>query len=798
MKEAVLWHKEGDKIRCDLCGRRCLIANNALGTCLVRKNIEGKLYSLNYGKLIALHVDPIEKKPLFHFHPGSFTFSIASAGCNFACKFCFEPTTRVLTNKGMLSFEELFNKGRIVNEGDGFISLPEGYSALTHEGKFSRISKVYKHPYSGEMIVIKPYYLPKLKVTPSHRFFVYDKNKGEIKKIRADEIRREHLLVLPKLNENVSEENRIIDVKEIISKHYVEHKKGMKIDRGKAMEISRSHSMGKTSREIGETFDMHPSYIRRLMGKLRREVISDELFYIKDMIVERGGLVRLKEERSFIKRFISLDEDFARLLGYYCAKGFVTWAAGQPNSRKLVFSFGKHERKMIKDAKRLIKKLFNKKPKVVKRRTTTAVEISSTSLAILFEALAGKGCLNKVIPKAIIECGNDKIAHAFLKAYFESDGYKRRGGEWVTVSADVAHYLFLFLLKLGIMPSFYELTHTEKGIIENRINQHPYFRIKIHGPSLVNFLNGRDTRTNGPGKLRLIENGNHYFVRIRSIEKEAYSGFVFNLEVEDQSHSYLSNFVSVANCCNYDISQVYRDRRRDHVVGEEYSPEDVVNQALSEGCNIISYTYTEPTIFFEFAYDTAKLAHEKGVKNTFVTNGYMTPEAVRMFMPYLDAVTVDFKCSGDPGCYRKIMSVPDVKPIYDCLIEMRRQRIFVEITNLVIPGFDDDMSGFRNLVKWIKDNLGDETPLHILRFFPTYGFSEIPDTPLESLRKAYEIAKQEGIKFVYLGNVPGQGENTYCPNCKELLIERFGLMMSRSRLSGDKCPKCGTRIPVVI
>ncbi|MBO3841765.1 MAG: AmmeMemoRadiSam system radical SAM enzyme [Candidatus Brockarchaeota archaeon] len=297
------------------------------------------------------------------------------------------------------------------------------------------------------------------------------------------------------------------------------------------------------------------------------------------------------------------------------------------------------------------------------------------------------------------------------------------------------------------------------------------------------------------GKLYSLNYGKLIALHVDPIEKKPLFHFLpgnFTFSIASAGCNFSCRF-----CCNYDISQVYRDRRLEHVVGDKYSPEDVVNQALSEGCRIISYTYTEPTIFFEFAYDTAKLAHERGIKNTFVTNGYMTPEAVRMIAPYLDAATVDFKCSGDPECYRKIIGVPDVKPIYDCLMEMKKQGVFIEITNLVIPGFDDDMSGFRGLVKWIRDNLGDETPLHILRFFPTYRFSDIPDTPLESLRKAYESARQEGMKFVYLGNVPGQGENTYCPSCGELLIERFGLMMSRSRLKEDKCPRCGTRIPIV-
>lgn len=303
-------------------------------------------------------------------------------------------------------------------------------------------------------------------------------------------------------------------------------------------------------------------------------------------------------------------------------------------------------------------------------------------------------------------------------------------------------------------------------------------------------------RKNVDGKLYSLNYGKLIALHVDPIEKKPLSHFMpgnFTFSIASAGCNFSCKF-----CCNYDISQVYRDRKLKEVVGEDYTPEEVVEKAIANDCKIISYTYTEPTIFFEFAYDTSRIAHERGIKNTFVTNGYMTPEAVRMIAPYLDAATVDFKCSGDPDCYRKIIGVPDVKPIHDSLLEMKNQKIHIEITNLIIPGFDDDMKQFGKLVEWIRENLGDEIPLHILRFFPTYRFSDLPETPLESLRKAYEIARRGGMKFVYLGNVPGQGENTYCPNCGELLIERFGFVMTRIKLKVDKCPKCGFKIPIVM
>ena len=303
-------------------------------------------------------------------------------------------------------------------------------------------------------------------------------------------------------------------------------------------------------------------------------------------------------------------------------------------------------------------------------------------------------------------------------------------------------------------------------------------------------------RKNIKGKLYSLNYGKLVSMNVDPVEKKPLFHFYpgsYALSIASAGCNFMCKF-----CCNYEISQVFRDKSLEEVVGVEYLPQDIVDLAIAQDCKSISYTYTEPTVFFEFALDTAKLAHKKRIKNTFVTNGYMTPEAVRMIAPYLDAATVDFKGSGDPKCYRDFSSVPDVKPIYDSLLEMKKQKIHIEITNLIIPKYGDDLEQFRKLVRWVRDNLGKDIPFHILRFFPTYKVLDLPETPLKILEKAYEIAKKEGLEFVYLGNVPGEKENTYCPKCGELLIERFGLSATSINLKGDRCPKCGTKIPIVI
>lgn len=245
-------------------------------------------------------------------------------------------------------------------------------------------------------------------------------------------------------------------------------------------------------------------------------------------------------------------------------------------------------------------------------------------------------------------------------------------------------------------------------------------------------------------------------------------------------------------CDNWVISQ------EKDIKGYDLPPEKVVEAARDNNCQGISYTYTEPTIFFEYAYDAAKLAHDQGIFNTFVTNGYMTPEAVQFISPYLDAATVDFKGGGDPEFYKKFSAVPSVEPIYESLKEMKKNNIHIEITNLVVPKMGDSIERIRELALWVAENLGKDTPFHLLRFHPNYRLTEIPSTPIKTLEEAYEAARKTGLNYVYIGNVPGHRyENTYCSKCNTLLIKRFSFETVKWRLTKDmRCPECGQNIAV--
>jgi len=246
-------------------------------------------------------------------------------------------------------------------------------------------------------------------------------------------------------------------------------------------------------------------------------------------------------------------------------------------------------------------------------------------------------------------------------------------------------------------------------------------------------------------------------------------------------------------CQNSDISQ----RRK--VEGIDMTVDDVVNLALEYGSQGIAYTYNQPSIFIEFARDCGLAARKKGLINIFVSNGYDTPETVKMMGEFLDCITVDFKGSAEPEFTRKFIGIPDPQPIFDTLIEIRdKTDIHVEITDLIIPKVGDDLEYARKLSKFVLDEFGPEMPIHFLRFHPDYKMMEYEPTPVKTLEKHYQIAKSEGLKYVYLGNVPGhQWEHTYCSECKNIVVKRYGFDIQGWYMDKDnKCSFCGNQIPI--
>jgi pyruvate formate lyase activating enzyme len=249
-----------------------------------------------------------------------------------------------------------------------------------------------------------------------------------------------------------------------------------------------------------------------------------------------------------------------------------------------------------------------------------------------------------------------------------------------------------------------------------------------------------------------------------------------------------------AYCQNADISQLRR------IEGIEATPEELVNNAVSYGCEGMAYTYNQPTIFMEFARDVGRIARSRGLFNIFVTNGYDTPESVAMENDFLDCATVDFKGSGETNFVRKYISIPNADPIFQSLLEIKRSaKVHVEITDLIVPRVGESLEAAQKLCRFVYDNLGPDTPVHFLRFHPDYKMMDFPLTPVETLEKHVKIGREVGLNYVYIGNVPGHpDESTYCPGCKKVLIKRYGYEILEYNLDAmNRCKSCGCKTPIV-
>lgn len=242
-------------------------------------------------------------------------------------------------------------------------------------------------------------------------------------------------------------------------------------------------------------------------------------------------------------------------------------------------------------------------------------------------------------------------------------------------------------------------------------------------------------------------------------------------------------------CQNWQISQA-KPEEVDYMYLE---PRDLVKKVKASGSRTLAYTYTEPTIFYEYMLDVAKLAKAEGIKNIMHSAGYINEEPLRQLAKYLDAANIDLKGFKDE--YYAKMSEATLEPVLKTLKILKQEGVHLEITNLVLPGYNDDIDLITKMCLWIKENLGPDTPLHFSRFFPMYKLISLNPTPVESLERARQIALDCGLRYVYIGNVGGHpAENTYCPKCKKIVIERKGYFIVQNNIADGKCKFCGEEI----
>lgn len=289
------------------------------------------------------------------------------------------------------------------------------------------------------------------------------------------------------------------------------------------------------------------------------------------------------------------------------------------------------------------------------------------------------------------------------------------------------------------------------------------------------------------GKLYTTAYGNPCSVHVDPIEKKP----LFHYLPNTASFSIATAGCNLAclNCQNWEISQQNPSMTRNM----DLFPDKVVEQAIIHKCKSIAYTYAEPIAFYEYTYDTAKLARSHGIKNLMISNGYINEKPLRDLAQYIDAANINLK-SFSEETYAKLNG-GSLKPILNTLKILKEEGVWLEITNLVVPGWTDSLSMIKEMCDWLVDNGFQDTPLHFSRFFPIYKLTSLPFTPEATLNKARQIALSSGIKYVYIGNVPGTiAENTYCPKCKKVVIERKGFTIIQNNLDHGNCKFCQQKI----
>ena len=805
-KEATLYqHLPHGRVRCTACARYCNIPEGKIGLCGVRGNVDGKLQLFVYGKIIAGHIDPIEKKPVTHYMPGSKIFSIATTGCNWLCQYCFTPETSVFTNQGVKTFAGLYQEGKSeVSHGLSSERNTPGVTALTHRGHFKPIRQVFRHFYHGPILTIKPWYLPAIRCTPDHKILTSSDPTVHPRKVQARFLTKKNFVVIPKIREQKG--TTTIDLEAFLSEVDLPKRRRIRTTRQwrlnySTLKIIRQLTKeGLTRREIGRALKLQPATVRSARSRMSRASLTDlSSRYAPFNVASSPSRIKLSNAKSDFVRFLRLDEDFARLLGYYCADGSVSKSRNRPNSFHIAFTFGKEEESNIRDVQRIITDIFGLKSYVIYQGPTAHVSLSNSVLGHLFRELCGRDSYTKKVPKIVLTCTKKRIVRGFLTGYLAGDGYvspayesqDRRFLGANSVSKELSLGVSMLFMKLGSIPRFYVSENDPVTIVQGRtVSRHDDYLVKVlkkRGISESGALEWEDIR----GKA--VECDDYYLVPVKWVSTEEYSGFVYNMEVEED-HTYVANLISASNCQNFDISQ----RRK--IEGMEVTPEKVVEMTKQYRCQGLAYTYNEPSIFIEFAHDIGVQARKEGLVNIFVSNGYDTPETVGLMRDFLDCITVDFKGNGETSFVRKYIGIANAEPIFDTLLEIRdRTKVHIEITDLVVPEVGDDLGAAKKLSSWVYDNLGPDTPIHFLRFHPDYKMMQFPATPVETLEKHHAIAKEVGLNYVYLGNVPGHRlEHTYCPECGEIVVERNGFDIAGWNLDKqNRCKRCGNEIPIV-
>jgi pyruvate formate lyase activating enzyme len=657
-----------------------------VGLCGVRQNIGGKLQLLVYGKVITGHIDPIEKKPVVHYMPGSKIFSIATTGCNWLC----HPAGAeiLLSNGDKKSVEELLPGDSLwsYDVDDGMNIHP---NVVTRTG--SRLARIWDLRYgargAGHLSLTAEHpvmtdsgWKSVEKVAPGEKILkVWYQNTKDWKRKRPGSIQRA-VFNCTKCGESV---NGIDNWNRHRGRCYTE---GM----GVSPEVREHHRQ----RMISNNPMKDPDVARRAIGASKQRFLRDP---------NHGWHRNTERLRTWLHRRPS---------------------EGQKKLYELL-----DEMSLEYDQEYRIQ-LEHRLP-----------DSRATYIA------------DAAFPDSRLDIEVDGWWHYKRERTRERDLVRDqtlRANGWQVLRISGRHV--------------YDHREEVKALIVQHLAE----------PVMLNKRTWLDVTSVKPTE---------HFERVYSFECIP-------------NHNYVGDGIILHNCSycqNFDISQ----RRK--VEGTDLMPPDVVSLALSHGCQGIAYTYNQPTIFMEFAHDIGVEARRNGLINIFVSNGFDTPDTVAMMDDFLDCITVDFKGSAETSFVRKYIGIPDAQPIFQTIQEIRdRGKTHIEITDLIVPEIGDNLDEARKLSRWLYDNLGPDVPVHFLRFHPDYKLMHLPSTPVKTLEEHCRVAREEGLRYVYVGNVTGHPwEHTYCPECKNIAIKRYGFDITGWNLDEkNRCTKCGYQLPI--
>jgi uncharacterized Fe-S radical SAM superfamily protein PflX len=583
---------------CNFCRWDCGVdrgAGTKPGTCQLAETSRVSSYFHHRGE-----------ERVYQGHGGSGTIFFTS--CNLRCSFCVHPDTYVLTATGPVRICDLYSRseGETIHNG-GSSRIPEALQVFTREGRSAKAIRVFKHEYSGELVVIEPFHGPGILVTPEHRIPACKHREAEPILTRAAELESGHWLAIPRPAFLETEEQGL-DVAGMLAP-LAEGSSYITRARFRMPVIQQAHALaraGANSTEIACRLGYHPTYVRALLSRIRRSGLPGTS--CQNGLVIEDGTVRLKtEKRPGIPSRLEIGEGLAEFLGYYCAEGHVQKVSKRPSSHVVVLSFGPHEKNLVRRASELFRGLFGIRPRIVRRRTTLTVECGKVSLALLLKTLCGSGAATKRVPEFLFQAP-PRVVEAYLNAFAAGDGCTTGGYVSLnTISESLAMGLYGLYLKLGHLPSFNVYEPPPEKLIEGRrVNQSTLYYVKVNAARML------DRSWDRARHVKYCFGDDSIRVPIHRISRIPYSGPVYNLEVDNKDHTYAANFIAVGNCQNGDIST----DKDNGVAVTSRQLAAMAWQLRLEGCHNINWVGGDPTIHLHTILEAIALCSEEGFRPT--------------------------------------------------------------------------------------------------------------------------------------------------------------------------------------